>query len=416
MKILFVHQNFPGQYSHIVRALARQGSHQLVALGIEALSGPMPRGLTYVRYPLQRGTTPGIHPWIQDIETKTIRAEACANAAHDLKSQGFSPDLICGHPGWGEVLFLRDLWPEVPILTYQEFYYQLHGFDSDFDPELQGSPDWRAGARIRLKVLNQQLSLQASSWCVAPTAFQRSSFPAAWQPRISVIHDGIDTNVIQPDPDPAPLTLPDGTELRAGDPIVTFVNRRLEPYRGCHTMIRAIPDLQRLAPDARLVIVGDTTGVSYGAACAHGEWKDHFLAEIEGRYDPARVHFTGRLPYASFLRLFQLSAAHVYLTYPFVLSWSLLEAMASGCAVVGSDTAPVREVIRDGHNGLLVDFFQPADLAAATAELLANRPLAQRLGEQARQTILSHYSLSHCLPHQLALMSLVASRALGVER
>ena len=416
MKILFVHQNFPGQYTHIVRSLAGQGSHQLVALGLEPRWPGLPKDVAYVRYPIQRRTTPNLQPWVQDLETTAIRGEACAAAAHTLKGQGFTPDLICGHPGWGEVLFLRDVWPEVPLLTYQEFFYQLQGFDSGFDPELQQAPDWRAAARTRLKNVNPQLSLEVSSWCLTPTAFQRSSFPAHWQPRMSVIHDGIDTTAIQPNPQAPPLQLPDGTTLQQGEPIVTFVNRRIEPYRGCHTMIRAIPELQRLAPDARLVIVGDTTGVSYGAPCPKGEWKDHFLADIEGRYDPSRVHFTGRLPYDQFLHLFQLSAAHVYLTYPFVLSWSLLEAMASGCAVVGSATAPVQEVIRDGHNGLLVDFFQPADLAAAVAELLANRPLAKRLGAEARATVLASYTLERCLPRQLALMSLVASGAIGADR
>ena len=415
MRILFVHQNFPGQYLHIVQRLVQMGDHQLVALGINALDAnrPLPESLQYFRYPLERGNTEGIHPLVMETETKIIRAEGCARAAEQLKAKGFTPDLICAHPGWGEALFLKAIWPDSPLLCYQEFFYNSHGFDSNFDPEFDRDWTWREQARLNMKNAYLHLTLEQADWNVSPTHFQASSFPEHWQHRISVIHDGVDTRLAAPAVNPEPLTLADGTVLSKGEPIVTFVNRRLEPYRGCHTFLRALPELQRQSPDARIVIVGETKGVSYGAVCPDGEWKDRFLAEIEGQYDPSRVHFTGTLPYEQFLPLLQLSACHVYLTYPFVMSWSLLEAMACGCAVVGSDTAPVREVIRHGENGLLVDFFSPADLASAVAELLRDRDRAAAFGAEARRKVVRNYDRNVCVQRQLALMDLVASGSIN---
>ena len=413
MKLLFVHQGFPGQYIHVLRALDTQRSHQIIGLGIEESAEELPQSVQYFRYGISRSNQPGLHPWVTDIETKTIRGESCAHAASQLKEKGFTPDLICGHPGWGELLFLKDVWPEVPLLTYEEFFYNPRGFDYDFDPELQGEPEWQQCAGIRMKTANHLLNLQASTWAITPTEFQRSSYPPAFRDRISVIHDGIDTEKACPAKQPRNLTLADGTVLTPEEKIVTFVNRSLEPYRGCHSMIRAIPHLQRLVPDAKLVMVGNTSGISYGAVCPEGEWKDVFLEEIEGDYDPSRVHFTGVVPYEEFIPLLQLSQAHVYLTYPFVLSWSLLEAMSCGCAVVGSDSAPVREVIEHRHNGLLVNFFRPDELAESIAELLENRSLAEELGIAARRTIVNRFQLKSCVEQQLALMHLVASGALS---
>ena len=415
MRILFIHQNFPGQYLHIVQRLAQHGNHQLVALGINDLdkNRPIPDSLNYFRYRIERGNTSGIHPLVMETETKMIRAEGCARAAEQLKLKGFTPDVILAHPGWGEPMFLKTIWPDSPLLCYQEFFYNEHGFDSNFDAEFQEDRSWGAQAKLIMKNAYLHLTLEQSDWNVSPTHFQASSFPPFWRQRISVIHDGVDTERAKPNPSPDPLTLPDGTVLEAGQPIVTFVNRRLEPYRGCHTFIRAIPLLQEQCPEARIVIVGETKGVSYGAACEEGEWGDRFLAEIDGRYDPSKVHFTGTLPYASFIPLLQLSACHVYLTYPFVMSWSLLEAMACGCAVVGSDTAPVREAIRHGKNGLLVDFFLPGDLATAAAELLWDRKRARAFGAAARETVQRTYELNACVSRHLALINLVASGSIG---
>ena len=410
MNILFVHQSFPGQYRHIVRSLAASGGHQVVGMGIGAASEPLPKGVTYVQYGLNRGNTPGLHDWMLDLDSKFVRAEACATAAAQLRDHGFRPDLICAHPGWGEALFLRDVWPKARLLCYQEFYYHSRGYDLDFDPEFQGDPSWEECARLRLKNANPLLMLDAADWNVTPTAFQRGTFPREFQPCITAIHDGIDTELACPDPDVSPLQLPDGTSLSSGSPTVTFVNRRIEPYRGCHTFLRSVPEILCRHPDARVVVVGATEGVSYGPAAPGDSWRDVFLKEIDGQFDPARLHFTGSLPYEAFLQLLKLSACHVYLTYPFVLSWSLLEAMSTGCAVVGSSTAPVQEVITHGEQGLLVDFFSSEELADSVDTLLSDRAFARELGQRARDAVLQRFSLQVCLPRQLSLMQLVGFR------
>jgi len=375
---------------------------------------PLPKGVQYVIYGATRGNGQDVHPLALETETKVIRAEACAAAAEKLKQQGFYPDIICGHPGWGEVLFLNYIWPNTPILLYQEFFYQIYGFDYDFDPEFQTDLPWQSCAKAHMKNANTLLNLESATWNITPTLFQRSSFPERFHQRISVIHDGIDPNAAPAKSNSGiSITLKDGHVLQQGDTIVTFVNRTIEPYRGCHSFIRSIPHLQERNPSARVVIVGDEKGVSYGSACPKGEWKEVFLKEIDGHYDPERVHFAGRLNYSDFLNLFKISQAHVYLTYPFVLSWSLLEAMSTACAIVGSATGPVKEVIQHGHNGLLVDFFSPADIAEAVDQLLRDRKLAKELGQQARKDALNKYSLQHCLPRQLELINLVANGALG---
>ena len=412
MNILFVHQDFPGQFRHLVRVLAQEGGHHIVALGIQPLGEELPKNVTYIRYGISRANTPNIHDWVFETETKVIRGEACAEKAHQLKQQGFRPNIICAHPGWGESLFLKDIWPDTPLLSYQEFYYHASGYDNDFDSEIQQQASWKDACNIRMKNSFIQQSLHASDWNITPTQFQRDSFPAHWKSAFSTIHDGIDSINATPNPQVGSLTLIDGTCLKPGDPTVTYVNRAMEPYRGCHTMLRAIPQIQKEYPDARVVIVGDTKGrSSYGPKPIEGSWCERFLKEIEGSYDPSRVHFTETISHRNYLHLLQLSAAHVYLTYPFVLSWSLLEAMSSGCAVVGSNTPPVEEVVKHNHNGLIVDFFNANDVANSVILLLKQPTLAKQFGNNARQTILQHYSVQSCTSRQLGLLRLVSSKS-----
>jgi len=405
MQILLIHQNFPGQYKHIAAALVARGD-EVTALCIE--NNPAPAGVKVYRYSPKRGNTPNIHPWIQDTETKVIRGEACFLAAKQLRDQGYVPDIICAHPGWGEALFIKEIWPQVPLLSYFEFYYHPHGADVGFDPEFPSSEN--DAPRLMAKNLANLMNLEQCDAGVSPTAWQKSTHPASFQHKIRVIHEGVDTEAIRPAADTT-INLDGGIALRPGDEVVTFVNRNLEPYRGCHSFMRAIPEIQRCRPQARIVIVGGD-GVSYGSQPPKGTtWKAHFLKEVADQIDLSRVHFVGTVPYNAFIGLLQVSACHVYLTYPFVLSWSMLEAMSAGCLVVGSSTQPVEEVIRHGENGLLVDFFRPGEIAEQVVQALASPGDFAAIRQRARQTIVDRYDLKRiCLPQHLAYIDELAAK------
>lgn len=405
MRVLFVHQNFPGQYRHIAPALASQRGNDVVALTMGTETFP---GIRIVRHVAHRASTPGVHPLARDFEAKVIRGESAARAAASLKSEGFVPDIICGHSGWGETLFLKEVWRDTPMLSFQEFVYRSHGADVDFDPEFP--LDDEGGFRVRSKNASVFLSIEAADWLITPTTWQARQIPSVYHDRLSVIHDGIDTDIIRPDPNATISLARDKIVLKPGEEVITFVNRNLEPYRGYHTFIRALPEILRQRPRARAVLVG-AHDVSYGSALPGGEtYKAKYLAEVGSSLDMSRVHFVGAVPYSVFLNLIQISAAHVYLTYPFVLSWSMLEAMAAGCVVIGSATQPVEEVIRNGENGLLVDFFSPDELSCAVVDVLARPQAFLAMRRSARQTIMSRYDLKRvCLPKHLALIEGMAS-------
>ena len=402
MNILFVHQNFPGQFKHLAPALAQAG-HRVLAMTMREAPDRFWNGVELVPYGASRSSTPGIHPWVVDWETKVIRGEACFRAALQLKAGGFMPDAIVAHPGWGESLFLKDVWPQARLGMYSEFFYHRHGADVDFDPEFLVSDEGEV-CRIQLKNLNNLAHFSVADAGLSPTHWQASTFPEPFRSRITVVHDGIDTQVIRPDPQ-ATLTLNGRLRLDRGSEIITFVNRNLEPLRGYHIFMRALPELLRRRPRARVLLVGGND-VSYGLRPESGRsWTEIFAAEVRPRISDAdwsRVHFLGHIAYQHFTTLLQLSKVHVYLTYPFVLSWSLLEAMSAGCAIVASDTRPVQEAIRHGDTGRLVHFFDAAGLANEVCDLLADPGERERLGARARAFAQEHYDLhAVCLPRQM---------------
>jgi glycosyltransferase involved in cell wall biosynthesis len=406
MRLLFVHQNFPGQFKYLAPALVQQG-HEVTAFTMQANAPAEWQGVRIVRYQAARGSTPNVHPWVGDFETKTIRGEAAFRAALRLRAEGCMPEAIIAHPGWGESLFLKDVWPQAKLGIYCEFFYHSTGADVGFDPEFPPRDEGEV-CRLRLKNLNNLLHLEMADAGLSPTHWQASTFPDPFRKRITVVHDGIDTDVVAPDP-AVGVTLNGDLKLSRADEVVTFVNRNLEPYRGYHVFMRALPEILRRRPRARVLIVGGDE-VSYGARPPEGRtWKQVFLDEVKDRLDPVRVHFLGRIPYRHYLALLQLSAVHVYHTYPFVLSWSLLEAMSAGCAIVASDTAPLHEAISRDETGRLVDFFDTAALADQVCELLAQPGERARLGANARAFARARYDLATVsLPRQLQWVQQVA--------
>jgi glycosyltransferase involved in cell wall biosynthesis len=388
VRLLFVHQNFPGQYRYLASHLARQRGNEVVALGEKKnLRLPLP-GIKTFGYRLEEDASGFEAPVVRAIK----RGRVVAAVALQMQKAGFRPDVVFAHIGWGEALFLKDVFPDAKLLLYCEFFYRARGGDMGFDPEFPAS----AMSLLRLRVMNAPLlmSLDVADWGMVPTRWQQSQFAAAQRARMSVVHDGIDTDFVSP------------RKKLDDEDLITYVARNLEPYRGFHVFMRAIPEIQKRRPKARIVIVGGDE-VSYSARLPEGEtYRARLLRELDGKIDFSRVTFTGRIPYGQYLELLRRSSVHVYLTYPFVLSWSLLEAMAAGCLVVGSRTPPVEEVIRDGENGLLVDFFSPEQIAAQVDRALSSQEELSLMREKARQTVVERYDLRRvCLPAQLELVA-----------
>ena len=410
MNILLVHQNFPGQFKHLAPALQARG-HKVVAMAMAGGKTADAGGLEIVRSKPRCGSAPGLHPWVVDLEAKIIRGEASFRSAMKLRKAGFNPDVIVAHPGWGESMFLKEVWPRAKMGIYCEFFYQADGADTGFDPEFPVKDIEGDSCRLHLKNVNNFLHFEVADAGLSPTQWQASTFPQPFRSRISVIHDGIDTRVVKPDAN-ARLELQGKAMLTRDSEIITFVNRNLEPYRGYHVFMRALPEILRRRPNAKVMIVG-ANGVSYGAAAPAGKtWRDIYLAEVQDRIDLSRVHFLGNIPYGQFLALLQLSTVHVYHTYPFVLSWSLLEAMSTGCAIVASDTQPLHEAIHHGETGRLVPFFDIAKLTDEVCSLLDDPAERARLGANARAHAVATYDLrSICLPRQLSWVDNLASLA-----
>lgn len=395
MRVLFLHPNFPAQFRHLAVALVQDSNHQVV-FGTARREGSLP-GVYKAVYTPSREAHPQTHHYVRTLENAVLQGQAVYRLAEQLKAQGFIPDVVYGHSGWGPTLFIRDVFPKAKLLCYFEWFYHAHGSDADFDPADPITADDEA--RIRLKNSPILIDLYSCDRGLSPTFWQRQQFPPEYQNKITVCHDGVDTEFFQPQPG-RQLVLPRlNLDLSQVPEIVTYVARGMEPYRGFPQFIESVALLQQRRPQCHVVIVGENR-VAYGKSLPDGKtYKDFMLEKVP--LDLDRVHFTGLLPYPEYLQVLQSSTVHIYLTRPFVLSWSMLEALSAGCLVVASRTAPVTEVIEDGVNGLLVDFFSPQEIADRVEEVLNHPTQMAAIRVKARETIQERYNLAQLLPQHL---------------
>ncbi|GAB4375092.1 MAG: glycosyltransferase family 4 protein [Elainellaceae cyanobacterium] len=364
--------------------------------GTARAEGEIP-GVTKALYKPSREASRETHFYVRSLENSVLQGQAVYRMIEQLKDQGFVPDIVYGHSGWGPPLFIKDALPQAKLLCYFEWFYRAHGSDSDYDPENPIDADDEA--RIRVKNAPILLDLCSCDRGLTPTHWQHQQFPPEFRPKLTVRHDGVDIDFFCPQPD-TKLVLPAlDLDLSGVDEIITYVARGMEPYRGFPQFMQAVALIQQRRPRCHVVVVGEDR-VAYGKELSDGKtYKQLMLEQLT--LDHSRLHFAGYLPYSQYLKVLQASSIHIYLTYPFVLSWSMLEAMATGCLVLGSNTPPVTELIQDGENGLLVDFFSPEAIADRVDEVLNSGDRFTKIRQKARETILESYDLAKLLPLHL---------------
>ena len=394
-KILFIHPNFPAQFRHLATVLGRDPQYEVV-YATKRQEGQI-TGVQKVIYQPSREAKPETHHYVRNLENAVLQGQALYRIAADLKKQGFYPDIVYGHSGWGPTLFIKDVFPRATFLCYFEWFYRAYGSDADFDPSDPLSAD--DVARIRVKNAPILIDLFSCDRGLCPTKWQQQQFPPEYRQKITVLHDGVDTDYFQPQEN-SKLFLPRiELDLSKVEEIVTYVARGMEPYRGFPQLIETIAILQKRRPQTHFVIVGDNR-VAYGKQLPKGQnYKDLMLEKFP--LDLERVHFTGLLPYNEYLQVLQSSSAHIYLTRPFVLSWSVLESMSTGCVLVASNTPPVTELITNNYNGLLVPFFSPNKIADRVEEALDNPDKMKKIRDNARKTIVKDYHLPNLLNQHL---------------
>ena len=387
MKLLLVHQNFPGQFRDLGPALCNRG-HELKAIG--SSQRPTDSRIEVLRYEHKLGERSGVHPHSLEVDEWIRRSEQVAAVAMTLKKRGWAPDVMLAHPGWGEALLLRQVFPSTPLVIWPELWLRPEHLGIDPAAMSVGQMQY-----LRIKDWLVDGAMADASLAVLPTRYQANTFPQRWQHKIAVVHEGVPETMLQL-PRLQQLTIADGVTLGPDVPVVTFISRNLEPMRGFPTFMRALPSLLANHPTVHVVIVGGDE-VSYSSAPGDGRsWRDHLLDELGDRIDRRRVHLFGRIPHDQLQKLYRRSDLHVYLSKAFVLSWSLLELMACGTPVLAEANSMMEELIQPGVNGALWRG-QPESLAQAILTLLQTPDQLKRWGLQAKQQLQPTYLQHHCL-------------------
>lgn len=399
MNILFLHKTFPGQFKYLTLALARNPNSNVFFITED--KNLEIEGVTKLVYKPINKILNNCNPNLVFFEEVLTHAQPIAKVARELKAQGFKPDVIYAFSFWGAALFMKDIFPDAPLITYFEWFDKAEGADVGFDGNL---PDDAHRERIRCRNANALIDLYSCDAAISPTYWQKAQFPKEFQDKITVIHDGIDTEICKPDSSAKLFIKDKNIELGTDDEVITYGTRGMEPYRGFPEFMEATEKLLKKRPKAHVVIAG-VDEVYYGAPLPKGTYKELMLKKLD--LDMSRIHFIGGISLVDYVKFLQISSAHVYSTYPFILSWSILNAMACGCPIIASDTAPVQEVIKDNYNGLLFDFFNVDQLVEKIEYSLDNKDKMQAIRNNARQTVLDNYDVKKLIFEQVNFINSV---------
>lgn len=401
MNILFLHRSVSGQFKHLAKELAKNSQNNVVFITDDE-SGEI-EGVKKVLYKTKIQPSINCHQYLKNYEEAIIHAQATAETAENLAKQGFVPDVIYSFP-WGNGMFMKDLFKDVKMVSYCEWFYNSDSEDIKYTGITLNENDKSA---IRCKNSKLLTELDACDAGLTPTEWQKSQFPKEYQNKITVMHDGIDTDFFKPDDNAKFLIKDKNIEFTSNDEVITYATRGMEPLRGFPQFIEAIEILLENRPNAQVIIAGEDV-VCYGQKLPIGTYKQKMLQQCD--LDMNRVHFVGKLSYDEYLSLLQISSAHIYLTAPYVLSWSFLEAMACECPIIASSTKPVQEFMSDNYNGLLTDFFDVEEISEKIIFALDNKEKMKVIRKNARQTILDKCSLKSLLLQQIDFMKKILQK------